>query len=203
MNRIIVFIDGFNLYHALDNNPDYRKYKWLDFSKLARCFVKKSDSIERIIYFTAFADWSQTKMNRHKVFVRALRSIGVQVVLGKFRLVTRRCSICGRYYQTYEEKRTDVNIAVHLLKLAIDDEYDTAMIISGDSDLIPAIQEVKKRFPQKFFVNVTPIGRKAEAMQDACDSHMKMKEMHLKSSLFPNTIPLPDGSSITKPVSWI
>lgn len=203
MNRIIVFIDGFNLYHAIDKNPSYHKYKWLDFSKLAQCFVTKSDTIEEIIYFTALAEWSPAKMSRHKVFIRALRSCGIQIVYGKFRHVTRLCTMCGQYYQTYEEKRTDVNIAIYLLKLAIDDRYDTAMIISGDSDLIPAIQEAKNRFPQKNFLNITPIGRKAEAMKNACDYHMKMKEIHLKSSLFPDTISLIDCSYITKPSSWV
>lgn len=53
MNRVMVFVDGFNLYHAFDSSPEYHKYKWLDLSKLATCYVGAKDRIESIYYFTA------------------------------------------------------------------------------------------------------------------------------------------------------
>jgi hypothetical protein len=41
MKRILFFVDGFNVYHALDEEPKYHKYKWLDYSTLARRFISK------------------------------------------------------------------------------------------------------------------------------------------------------------------
>jgi hypothetical protein len=44
-NRVIFFIDGFNLYHALDVNLNYHKYKWLDLSKLASLFLTRREKV--------------------------------------------------------------------------------------------------------------------------------------------------------------
>ena len=43
----------------------------------------------------------------------------------------------------YKEKGTDVKIAVDLVIGAVDDHYDTAILISSDTDLIPAIRYIK------------------------------------------------------------
>ena len=49
-NRAAFFIDGFNLYHSIDNNPAFHKYKWLDLFALCRQFLKPVESIENIYY---------------------------------------------------------------------------------------------------------------------------------------------------------
>ena len=43
----------------------------------------------------------------------------------------------------YHEKGVDVKIAVDLLVGAYENMYDTAILISSDTDLIPAIQKIK------------------------------------------------------------
>lgn len=43
----------------------------------------------------------------------------------------------------YKEKGTDVKISVDLIVGAVDDLYDTAILVSSDTDLIPAINYVK------------------------------------------------------------
>ena len=63
MDKVIFFVDGFNLYHALDNKRFYR-YKWLDLSSLAQKFITKKDKIEEIYYFTALATWAPDKVRR-------------------------------------------------------------------------------------------------------------------------------------------
>lgn len=44
----------------------------------------------------------------------------------------------------YHEKGVDVQIAVDLLGDAYDNIYDVAVLISSDTDLIPAIKKIKK-----------------------------------------------------------
>lgn len=135
--KIVFFIDGFNLYHALDHNEtltdknSYQKYKWLNLQRLAECFAPKQN-ISEIYYFTAFAIWSLEKMNRHKIYIAALRSVGIKPVYGNFKLKDKKCPLCKKMYQTYEEKQTDVNIAIYLFQLALKDEYDTAIVVSGE-----------------------------------------------------------------------
>jgi uncharacterized LabA/DUF88 family protein len=62
-------------------------------------------------------------------------------------------------FKKYEEKRTDVNMASYIIADGFNDKYDKAIIITGDSDIAPAIEMVKKFFPEKEFLAVIPIGR--------------------------------------------
>lgn len=48
-----------------------------------------------------------------------------------------------------EEKGVDVELAIDLVSLALDDEFDTVILASGDTDLVPALQFVADRFPEK------------------------------------------------------
>jgi uncharacterized LabA/DUF88 family protein len=201
MEKVIFFIDGFNLYHALDNKRFYR-YKWLDLSALAQKFISKKDKIEDIYYFTALAFWSADKLKRHKEFIKAQEIKGTKIIYGEFKKKDKKCRLCNKWYKTFEEKQTDVNIAVKLFKLAIQNRYDKAFIISGDSDLIPSIEAVKSTFPDKQIGVIIPIGRSAEQLKQTCDFYMKMKEKHLKASILPDVINLGDGKSLERPQWW-
>ena len=105
-------------------------------------------------------------------------------------------------YKTFEEKQTDVNIAIQLFKLAIQDKYDKAFIISGDSDLIPSIEAVKSTFPNKQIGVIIPIGRSAEQLKQTCDFYMKMKEKHLNASMLPDVLNLGNGKKLERPTYW-
>ena len=59
----------------------------------------------------------------------------VEVVLGRYQSKTVACRQCGNVWISYEEKETDVNIAVSLVADAAATASDIAMIISADSDL--------------------------------------------------------------------
>lgn len=208
MAKIIFFVDGFNIYHALDYTeigPDhyrYRKYKWLNFRALAQLFVGRLDSLEQVLFFTAFATWDPAKVSRHKLLIRANENAGVSVVYGQFKKKDKFCRLCHRKFQTFEEKQTDVNIALELFRLAYLDKYDRAVIVSGDTDLIPAIKTVHATFPQKQIGVMIPIGKASEDLVKQADFRHKMREHHLSSSRFPNSILLPDHSTLDCPMSW-
>jgi len=202
MKKVIFFIDGFNLYHALLGNKRFNRFKWLDLTSLAHKFITKDDKIEDIFYFTALAIWSPDKVKRHRDFIKAQEIKGVKVVYGEFKRKDKVCPVCKKTYQTFEEKQTDVNIAIHLLKLAIQERYDKAFIISGDSDLIPSIDAVKSAFPHKKIGVIIPIYRSAEQLKQTCDFHMKMKEKHLQASMLPDIIDLGKGNKLERPARW-
>jgi uncharacterized LabA/DUF88 family protein len=137
--------------------------------KLAQLFVTQSDRISDLYYFTALAHWDSNKVSRHRAFIKALELTGVEVVFGEFKKKERKCRCCFKTYKTFEEKQTDVNIAVHLFKLAVSNSYDTAIIVSGDSDLIPAITAVRLAFPSKRVGLALPMGMRSEALKHAVD----------------------------------
>jgi uncharacterized LabA/DUF88 family protein len=86
--------------------------------------------------------------------------------------------------------------------LAIQERYDKAILISGDTDLIPAVKAVQKTFPAKKIGVVIPIGRASEDLKAQTDFHHKMKVQHLMSSMFSDPLLLADGSSLACPPSW-
>jgi len=201
-SRIVFFIDGFNLYHSLDASKKYHCYKWLDLKKLAKSFLRKTDDLKKIYYFTALATWKNESMNRHRKYIRALELGPIEVVYGKFKSRDKRCHKCKKVFSTYEEKQTDVNIAIQLFESAIKNEFDTALIISGDSDLIPSINAVKRNFPNKKVGIIIPIDRNAEELKNTAHFHMKMKTRHLESSRFPDEIDIGNGAKLKCPPKW-
>ena len=54
---------------------------------------------------------------------------------GSYITKNQRCPNCGAITRTFEEKMTDVNIAVEMLCDAQDNAFDTAIVISADGDL--------------------------------------------------------------------
>lgn len=208
MAKIVFLIDGFNLYHALDytesdpNHFRYQRYKWLNLRKLASLYVGRLDTLQEVILFTALATWDPGKVTRHKLFIRANESVGVSVVYGEFKRKDRKCRLCGKKYSAFEEKQTDVNIALTLFDLAVKDKYDRAIIVSGDTDLIPAIKAVRSTFPHKQIGVIIPVGKASNDMIKTADFRFKMRELHLASSRFPDQIILPDRSTLDCPPNW-
>ena len=103
MKKVIFFIDGFNLYHAIANQK-YQQYKWLNLNQLANHFINRFEKIESIYYFTALTYWNQDKVKRHNLYIKAQETVGVKTVYGEFKKKTKRCRICSQVYETYEEK---------------------------------------------------------------------------------------------------
>ncbi|MCP4669166.1 MAG: NYN domain-containing protein [Deltaproteobacteria bacterium] len=208
MARVVFFIDGFNVYHSLNvfdpirQTHLYRKYLWLDLYALADRFTRKQDALSGVYYFTAYATWKPHSMRRHRKLVDALKSKGVNVVMGKFKQKDRYCKKCGATYKAREEKQTDVNIAVYLFKEALAGSYDTAILMTNDTDLIPAIKSVKEVFPDKKIGVLFPIDRYAAELRSACDFWRRVEKKHLKKSQLPQRVTLPTGAVLTRPRAW-
>lgn len=200
-NRTLFFIDGFNVYHAI-KTPRLGKYRWLNYWELATKFLQPKDLLVGVLFFTAYPPWDIHKRNRQERLISANQLYNVQVVLGKFRYTTKRCRECKKEYHTYEEKRTDVNIAIHLLKNAQEDNYDKAVLVSGDSDIIPAIEAVKQAFPEKELSLVIPIRGKARELTQIIGSSIRMKENHLRTSQLPEKVTLKNGVILQRPIQW-
>jgi uncharacterized LabA/DUF88 family protein len=212
-SRVICFVDGFNLYHALDYFEGgitasdcfrYRKYRWLSLRSLASCYVRpRSEELIAVHYFTTYAHWREDKVFRHKLYVRAQEAEGTQVTLGKFKNKQLVCaSECKRPFSTWEEKQTDVNLATRIIELAYLDEFDRAVLITGDSDQVPTISFVKENFPHKHITVVVPIGRSADELKQTAHTMEKMSEKHLQRSQMPERVKALSGEYLLRPPSW-
>jgi uncharacterized LabA/DUF88 family protein len=201
--RVVAFIDGFNFYHSLANDVGLRKFKWTDLWKLITCFTGKHETLTDVYYFTALCSWDKPKKAKHQHYIQAVKSQGVKVVLGRFKQKQTWCRNCKTCFKTHEEKRTDVNIAIYLLKLAYEGCYDTALLMSGDTDLIPAIQAVKERFPEKKIGVIFPMGRVNDDLKKAADFSKNVNRDVLEVSRLPNQVPLSDGTILACPPEWM
>lgn len=155
----MTYIDGFNLYHAIRdlNEP---ALKWLDLWKLSESLKRDYQTLEAVKYFTAHATWRPGALRRHYSYIEALEAQGVQTILGRFKEKTLRCqATCREPYVTHEEKETDVSIGAHLVADALCDRFDTAMVISADTDLNVAIKLARSSAPDKRILLVSPPGR--------------------------------------------
>lgn len=89
---------------------------------------------------TAYADYLTSRdpsiVGRHKLYVSALESTGVETVLGNFKRKPRNCRSCNAMWDSHEEKETDVNIAVRLVADAYKDKYDVAYVLSSSPSFL-------------------------------------------------------------------
>ena len=116
--------------------------------------------------------------------------------------MTKKCrGRCKQEYQTFEEKETDVNIALTILSLAFQKEFDKILMLSGDSDFVPIIKSIQSLFPNKKTHLVIPINGKAESLKRVMDQYSKIKLSHIRKSLFPDRIEKTYGF-IKKPDEW-
>ena len=201
MNRYCFYIDGFNVYYALQVKPRYHKYKWLNYRKLAETVIRARDEITGIFYFTAFVTWKPQSVERHEEYIRVLRSVGVEIIRGRFMRKDIKCHLCGGNFLTHEEKQSDVNIALKVLGDAVDDLYDKALIISADSDLLSVIKSVQKHTPEKEIGVMFPIGLTCFDLRQNVAFRRKMPEKLLRDCQFPDEVKV-GSATIKRPESW-
>ena len=200
MRRVIAYVDGFNLYHAIADLKQPH-LKWLDLHALAQSICGANETLVGVYYFTAYAGWIPGSVGRHREYVAALEHANVRCVIGHFKEKRRACKSCGATWIGHEEKETDVAIAVKLVADAFTDAYERALIISADSDLGPAIKTVQAHFPTKAINVIAPPGRRGHARD--LSPQMEITKGRIARCLLPDTASRPDGSVIfTRPHSY-
>jgi uncharacterized LabA/DUF88 family protein len=198
------YIDGFNLYHALLTLKD-NKVKWLDLELLChRLIAPRTERIDQINYFSAYAYWLPGPMARHKEYVKALEARKVVCTMGHFKEKDRECFDCHATWVGHEEKETDVSIGVTLLNDAYKNRFERAYLVTRDSDLMPAVKMVRAEFPTKEIVAVAPpmMGHSNDLIA-VCNSKKKITPTHVRECLFPKTVLNSDGSvAATRPTNY-
>lgn len=206
MADVICYIDGFNVYHSIVESAP--TCKWVDYWRLANSYLLPGETLKEVRYYTAVVDWDPGKANRHGKFIKVLRDTGVKVIEGRFKEVDRHLvHSCNSLkvkatYKSHEEKHTDVNIGVDLACHALLDEYDIALLVTGDTDLIPAVDAVKRLVPHKKIHLVLPPYRKAKGLMRFADQCFRLRERTFASSQLASPYTCQDGSIVHKPSTW-
>ncbi|PYQ61561.1 MAG: NYN domain-containing protein, partial [Acidobacteria bacterium] len=152
MERVLGFVDGFNLYFGI-RAAGHKPLLWLDISKLVANLSKPHQTCLGVRYFTARINGPGPKHERQQTLLEAYETLGdCKVHFGMYQSNPHICASCGAQWMQASEKMTDVNIAVEMLSAAALDEFDTALLISADSDLAPAVQKTIQLFKKRVVV---------------------------------------------------
>ena len=205
MQRVAVYIDGLNLYHGLRQRR-WRRYYWLNLHRLSQNLLRADQRLVKVRYFTAVVyrePHDADKPRRQNTYLEALATLpDLHIHYGYHLAKRRRCPRCGAVEQIYEEKMTDVNIAVELLGDAQDDLFDTAFVVSGDGDLAGPISAIRERYPAKRTVVAFPPGRHSAGLRQAAGSFFTLGRNALRDSQFPDRVTKADGYVLTRPPGW-
>jgi uncharacterized LabA/DUF88 family protein len=197
--RVACFVDGFNFYHAV-HDLRQNHLKWVDLRKLMECFIdRKVHTISDIYYFSAFAEWLTEPVKRHKAYVNALRARGVTPVLGRFKDKYVGCGDCGHRWVQHEEKQSDVNLALWMVREAFRGKYDEAFLVSQDSDLAPAVDLVREMPKHRSVKLIGPPGRAhSKELYAATNKQSKVLPFHLERCLLPAEVYDASGALVAR-----
>ena len=138
--KIAVYIDGSNFYGYLkDREIAFPKGTKFDFKEFVNFLVGDKRKLVSKRYYTGVfrnldgTDKSKNLVRGQQKFFSNLKNDGFIIKRGRIMPIDK----------VYKEKGTDVKIAVDLIVGAVDNLYDTAILVSSDTDLVPAIRYVK------------------------------------------------------------
>jgi hypothetical protein len=174
--------------------------------------VKGAD-IQQIRYFTALVQarpGDPSQPERQQTYLRALQTIPhLTVHYGRFlssevtmRLVSPLPD--GTSYVTVsktEEKGSDVNLASYLLVDGMRGEYEQAIIVSNDSDLLVPVRLVKQELGLRVGV-LCPHLRPSQPLVRQATFFRPIRQGVLRSSQFPPVLIDRNGKEIHKPSTW-
>lgn len=201
--RAAFYVDGFNLFHSIDDLK--RPYlKWLDLKALAqRLLIGKRQTLVRLVYCSAIRTDDVGKLTRHRSYLRALESTGVTVELGYFAKDDRKCKRCGHEWTKRTEKEGDVSLALAVLNDAHDDLYDVAYIVTADGDQAPTVRSIRTRFPQKKVYSVSPPGRSHNFKTlEVASGKATITADAIEACLFPRMVQDSSGHAVVRPPSY-
>ncbi|NPB06538.1 MAG: NYN domain-containing protein [Aquificae bacterium] len=173
--RVMIFIDGSNVFHGLR-----ALNVKIDYSKLVE-FLRDGRTLVRAYFYTAVPQEKDVKkgspewesLQRQKRFLDELSFMGIKVKTANLRKLPSGEML---------EKEVDIMLATDMLALAFRDAYDTAVLVSGDSDFIHMVEEVQRM--GKRVENATFKKTSSYQLRRTCDRFILLDD-HLNKFLMP------------------
>lgn len=152
MSKNILFVDGENFLHKIkeiitDQGKDaFKDISNIDFQKLLITTFPKLKFSRKLFYAAKIHAHPQTR-SKSTQLIELQRRLKANLEKQGFEFIiagnVRAQSIGNKII--FREKGVDVKIAVDMVSLACEKLLDLAVLCSSDSDLQPAISELKRR----------------------------------------------------------
>lgn len=200
--RVAAYVDGFNLYHGM-HDARGRRGLWLDLERMLGTLLAADQELVRVHYFTALVQGPGQA--RQRVYLDALTAHSRVTVahVGRFQRKSQNCRGCGASWNTYEEKESDVSLGVQLVEdAAAVPLFDEVLIVSGDSDMAPAIRAVRRLVPAARLVAVFPPRRSSHALRSMVDATLQIFDRLPERHQLPDPVVAPEGTSYARPPHW-
>lgn len=142
MSRAFVFIDGSNFYFKLKElvSRIEGKFSLLEFLYygFAEWLVQPNSLIEVHYYIASLKRQGNEKSEQmyadQQKLLRKLQQYGIHLSFGQ---------LIRHPDHAFHEKGVDVRLAVEMIRFARENRYDIGYLVSSDTDLVPAIEEVQ------------------------------------------------------------
>lgn len=138
--RVAIFIDGSNFYHSVKDTFQIHDSQ-INFAKLIET-LRKGRLLIGVYYYNASLDRGYNEeiyWKQQKFFDELRRIPGFHVIPCRMRKMKKSD---GSY--EFAVKGDDIHLATDMLSFAYENTYDTAILVSGDGDFVPAIKRVQK-----------------------------------------------------------
>ena len=206
--KTIVYVDWFNFYHRI---VKYSTYQWLDISMLFKSMLRSEHEIVKIKFFTAklkVLNNDLSALQEQENYHNAIKTYipNVEFYFGKFIQKTVqvpphiRKSFPGLdKFNSFEEKGTDVNLAIEMLNDSWLNKFDCAVLLSNDGDFAGVLEKIKSR--KNTVVGLFTPGKSRVSFQLSpyATFRKRITISKLKNNQLPTKIP---NSEIIKPKHW-
>ena len=193
MKRVAFYVDGYNLYHSIAAfaraNTSKNYLKWVDLRKLFSFFIDPhKEEIADIYFFTAIPTHTHPEVQKrfYQLTIAYQRFLKIKAIYGKFKAKNEQCKKCHAQWVRHEEKESDVNLAVSIVRDAYEKNYDFAYIVTQDSDMAPAVKLTEQVNPGYLRLLTPPgIHPSRELARILHKKAAQIKETHLQHALMP------------------
>lgn len=206
--KVIIYVDGFNFYYGLKDKASkdrrWKKFYWLDVVRFFENMLSVNQELLEVHYFSARPHREEESKRQDMFFSANKMNPKFKLTLGKYLKKEIICRNCGNTIHTFEEKETDVRIATQIINDVYKERCDISIIVSADSDMIPAVELIRDINPShKIFVYFPPL-RHSVSLSNFCDSVRKLSDYksRFNQSMLPEEVILTDGFVVKRPLNW-
>jgi len=215
MKRTIVYIDGYNLYYRLLRGTGD---KWLDLYSFSKGLLNSDHDIIEVKYFTSMVvpyPYDAAAIERQNVYIQAVAANPkVRVILGYYSkkpaVLPARSANCRECAESkngfvrvfkFEEKRTDVNMAVSIVRDAAQNAADSYVLVTGDSDQVATVHAVRKDFKKPVLV-FDPHDKVCDDLKRAATFYRPVPRNLASTCHLPSSVIDANGQTLVCPAAW-
>lgn len=199
--RAAMYVDGFNLYYPVhEMGAEWCHLKWANLWKLGELICEPHGAnLAKVAFCTAVPGHYPDKRDRHNTFNNAQRAHGVTVIPGHHM----------HDGEKWNEKQTDINVALALMLDGVDNVYDMAILLSADSDQGATARFFRERFPDKVLLAVAPPNRPvSDKVKPYADQHFTMNRSLMEKCVMGEIVQGKSGNIIrpeeyAPPEGWV